>query len=187
MTQTPSQAPETERRKDTTPVAAPADVNQIPIELTQDHCQRSDQRVMIIRSRPLCLLLLGFFILGCTASRAQTPTRDEQGVLRGSVAYRERVALPPDAVVEVWLIDVSPLIVPLALIAETTVPSQGRQVPIPFELRYDPKKIQPDHIYGVKAAIRSAGQILFETTAPRHVITQGNPSQVELWLQRAAP
>jgi len=130
---------------------------------------------------------LGFFFMGCAASPAQTPTRVEQGVLRGSVGYRERVALPPDAVVEVWLVDVSPLILPLALIAETTVPSQGRQVPIPFELRYDPRKIQPDHIYGVKAAIRSAGQILFATTTAHHVITQGNPSQVELWLQRTAP
>ena len=142
---------------------------------------------MITRSRPLGLALFGFFILGCAASPAQTPNRGEQGVLRGSVTYRERVALPPDAVVEVWLIDVSPLILPLALIAETTVPSQGRQVPIPFELRYDQKKIQPDHIYGVKAAIRSAGEILFETTTAHHVITQGNPSQVELWLHRTAP
>ena len=142
---------------------------------------------MIIRSGPLGLALFGLFILGCAASGAQIPTRDQQGILRGSVAYRERVALPPDAVVEVWLLDVSPMILPLALIAETTVRSQGRQVPIPFELRYDPKKIQPDHIYGVKAAIRSAGQILFETTTPHHVITQGNPSQVELWLQRTAP
>ena len=142
---------------------------------------------MITRSRPLSLALLGLFILGCAVSPAQTPTRGEQGVLKGSVAYRERVALPPDAVVEVWLLDVSPLIVPLALIAETTVPSQGRQVPIPFELRYDPQKIQPDHIYGVKAAIRSAEQILFETMTVHRVITQGNPSQVELWLHRRAP
>lgn len=141
---------------------------------------------MLIRSRVLSLALLGSFILGCAAGRAQMPTPDEQGVLRGSVTYRERVALPPDAVVEVWLTDVSPLILALALIAETTVPSQGRQVPIPFELRYDPKKIQPDHIYAVKATIRSAGQILFETATPHHVITKGNPIQVELWLQRAA-
>src|SRR5262245_461093 len=142
---------------------------------------------MIMRSRPQGFALVAFFILGCAASSAHTPTRDEPGVLRGSVSYRERVALPPDAVVEVWLIDVSPLIVPLALIAEATVPSQGRQVPIPFELRYDPKKIQPDHIYAVKAAIRSAGQSLFETQTPHRVITQGNPSQVERWLQRTAP
>jgi putative lipoprotein len=142
---------------------------------------------MIVRSWPLGLALLGVFILGCAASRAQVPTRDQQGILRGSVAYRERVALPPDAVVEVWLLDVSPMILPLALIAETTVRSQGRQVPISFELHYDTKKIQPDHIYGVKAAIRSAGQILFQTTTPHPVITQGNPSHVELWLQRTAP
>jgi putative lipoprotein len=142
---------------------------------------------IVFRSRVLGLALLSSVIIGCAAGPAQMSTPDTQGVLRGSVAYRERIALPPDAVVEVWLIDVSPLIVAQVLIAETTVPSRGRQVPIPFELRYDPKKIQPDHTYAVKAAIRSAGQILFETPTPHPVITKGNPLQAELWLQRAAP
>ncbi len=115
------------------------------------------------------------------------PTPDKQGVLRGSVAYRERVALPRDAVVEVWMTDVSPLILAVPVIAETTVPSQGREVPIPFELRYDPRMIEPDHTYAVKALIRSAGRVLFETTTPYYVITKGSPIQAELWLQRAAP
>ena len=110
---------------------------------------------------------------------------DRQGVVRGTVSYRERVALPPDAVVEVWIADVSPMALAAPLIAETTVLAEGRQVPIPFELSYDASRIVADHVYAVKAAIRTAGQILFAMETEHHVITQGNPTEVELWLVRA--
>jgi putative lipoprotein len=106
-------------------------------------------------------------------------------MLLGSVTYRERVALPSDAVVEVWMTDVSPLILTMAVIAETTVRTEGRQVPIPFELRYDPSRIEPDHGYAVKAVIKSAEQILFQTDEERRVVTKGNPAQVALLLARA--
>ncbi|MGH7430319.1 MAG: META domain-containing protein, partial [Candidatus Methylomirabilales bacterium] len=85
----------------------------------------------------------------------------------------------------VWMTDVSPFILAVPLIAETTVRPEGRQVPIPFELRYDHSRIAPDHTYAVKAAIRSAGRILFLTETAYPVITQGNPTQVDLWLVRA--
>lgn len=50
-------------------------------------------------------------------------------ILSGEVSYRERIALPPDAIliVEVMGIDRS-------LIAEARIPTEGRQVPIPFEI-----------------------------------------------------
>ncbi len=113
-------------------------------------------------------------------------TADSEGVVRGTVVYRERVALPPDAVVEVWITDVSPLILAVPVIAETTVLSEGRQVPLPYELRYDPTRIEPDHDYAVKAVIKSAGRILFTTEAPYQVITKGNPTQIDLQLVREA-
>ncbi len=131
--------------------------------------------------------LLALVLAGCAAYGTHIGgTADAQGVVRGTVAYRERVALPPDAVVEVWMTDVSPLILIQALVAETTVLPEGRQVPLPFELRYDPSRIAPDHDYGVKAVIRSGGRILFQTETAYPVITKGNPTQVELWLVRAA-
>jgi putative lipoprotein len=114
---------------------------------------------------------------------AQAP--GEQGVVKGTVSYRERMALPPDAAVEVWITDVSPLILAQALLAEATIVTEGRQVPILFELRYDPSRIVADHDYAVKAAIRSAGEILFATETGALVITKGNPTDVQLWLTRA--
>jgi hypothetical protein len=49
------------------------------------------------------VIVVGFAFLGCTSPK--TPV--DAGLLTGSVMYRERVALPPDGVVEVKLLDVS--------------------------------------------------------------------------------
>ena len=47
-------------------------------------------------------------------------------MVTGTVDYRERMALPPDAVVEVRLSDVSRQDVAAPVIAETTVLPEGR-------------------------------------------------------------
>ena len=70
---------------------------------------------------------------------ALAPAAD--GVLRGSVTYRERIALPPDATVEVWIVDASPGMMIQAILAQTTVAAEGRQVPIRFELPYPRERV----------------------------------------------
>jgi len=131
--------------------------------------------------------LLGLVLVGCATGGAHvSQTADKGGVVRGIVTYRERMALPPDAVVEVRLSDVSRQDIAAPVIAETTVLPEGRQVPLPFELRYDPSRIQPDRTYAVRATIRSTGRMIFTTDAAYHVITKGNPTQADLWLVRAA-
>jgi hypothetical protein len=100
------------------------------------------------------------------------------------VAYRERIALPPDAVVGVTLSDVSVQDVAAPIVAQTTVVPAGREVPLPFELRYDPKKIQPTRLYAVRATIHSGGRLIFTTDSVRRVITHGNPTHVDLRLVR---
>src|SRR6266498_4184990 len=111
---------------------------------------------MTLRSQ----LVLAGFALGC-APNSQSSA--EGGVVSGTVSYRERMALPPDAVIQVQLSDVSLQDAPAPVIAETTVEPEGRQVPLLFELRYDPKKIDPKRSYAVRAGIRSGGQLLFTT------------------------
>jgi putative lipoprotein len=133
---------------------------------------------MTLRPELMPLLL----VLACAQNSQSSP---ESGLLSGTVAYRERVALPPDALVQVQLSDVSVQDAAAPLIAETTVKPEGRQVPLPFELRYDPKKIDPKRTYAVRATIQSGGQLLFTTTTVTRVITQGNPSRADLMLQSA--
>ena len=129
--------------------------------------------------------LLGLVLAGCMAS-GNTQSDVKQAAVTGSVAYRERMALPADAVVEVRLSDVSRQDVAAPVIAETTVMPAGRRIPIPFELRYDPVKIEPKRTYALRATISSAGRMMFTTTNSYPVITRGNPTKVNLMLERVA-
>ncbi|MEZ0333391.1 MAG: YbaY family lipoprotein, partial [Gemmatimonadales bacterium] len=112
-------------------------------------------------------------------------TPKETKAVTGTVAYRERIALPADAVIQVQLSDVSRQDAPAQVIAETTFTAAGRQVPFPFELRYHPDRIEPNHTYAVRATIRGEGRLLFTTDAAHHVITRGNPGEVSLMLVSA--
>ncbi len=62
-----------------------------------------------------------------------------QAAVSGTVFYLQRIALPPDASVAVKLVDISKQDVPAVTIAEQKITPRG-QVPIPFELQYDPAK-----------------------------------------------
>jgi putative lipoprotein len=80
------------------------------------------------------------------------------------VTYRLRIALTPEAVVQVELRDVSGQDVEAPLIAKRVIEKPG-QVPIPFSLDYDPSLIEPGHAYAVSARITDRGQLQFVTDA----------------------
>ncbi len=121
--------------------------------------------------------------LACTGNSQVTP---QTASVTGTVAYRERLALPPDAVVQVQLTDVSRQEVAAPVVAETTITTAGRQVPLPFELRYDPARIEANRSYAVRATIRSEERLLFTTATAIPVLTRGNPGRVALTLVQAA-
>jgi putative lipoprotein len=145
---------------------------------------------MIFRSW-LTALALAAIVCGCAGRNNQdTPeglAGSSESVVRGSVAYRERMALPEDAEIEVWITDISPIVQAVPIVAQTTVKADGRQVPIAFELPYERERIDPEHTYAVKSVIRSGGEVLFETPDPQPIITQGNPKEVNLMLAKASP
>jgi len=86
------------------------------------------------------------------------------GKLSGSVAYRQRSALPPTAVVEVSILDVAKMDAPARSIATTRIPTEGRQVPIPFELSYPADRPGTHADYAVQARIEDGnGRLLFIT------------------------
>lgn len=124
------------------------------------------------------------FLAGLMACAHVGGKPKEGGLVAGTVAYRERIALPDSAVVLVELSDVSRQDA-ARVVADTSFVTGGRQVPLPFELQYDPRTIEPDHRYALRATIQSAGQPLFATDTAYHVITRGAPNKVELVLVRA--
>ncbi|WP_343518274.1 YbaY family lipoprotein [Sphingomonas sp.] len=73
--------------------------------------------------------------------------------LTGTVAYRERIALPADSRLIVSIDDVSLADAPSVTIAQNQIVTAGQQVPISFALSYDPAKIEPGRSYAVSARI----------------------------------
>jgi putative lipoprotein len=103
----------------------------------------------------------------------------------GTVTYRERMALPPDAELEVTLADVSRTDAPAVVVGKQVIRTAGKSVPIPFEIQYRESEIDPRHTYHIQARISRAGKALFISDQPYRVLTNGVPGQVELILKKA--
>jgi putative lipoprotein len=137
-------------------------------------------QIMLLRSGFLSLLLL---IVASTASGGGTPptaTSNELAVT-GTLSYRERITLPPDAVVLVQLRDVSLMDVAAKLISEQVIMPE-HSVPIPFSLPYTAEDIDERMTYSVFASIRSGGRLLFITDRSYQVLTRGKSNHVKLIL-----
>jgi uncharacterized lipoprotein YbaY len=138
------------------------------------------------KSNTLSIAALGVLLLAaCTpgainATKPAGPSAPASAVT-GIVTYLQRSALPPTAVIEVQLQDVSRADAPAEVISTQTIEANGQQVPFPYELKYDPTKIDPAHRYSVRATIKDGGQLLFTSTTINPVITNGAPtSNVEI-------
>ena len=102
-------------------------------------------------------------------------------MVTGTVSYRERIALPPDAVILVQLRDVSLQDVAARLISEQIIKPE-HSIPIPFALPYTPADIDERMTYSVFASIRSGDRLLFVTDRSYQVLTRGQSDHVELVL-----
>ena len=73
--------------------------------------------------------------------------------LSGTVTYRARIALPPDAVIRVRLDDASRPDTTTAPIAEQIISTGGRQVPIAFELPVADSLLSPTGRFALRALL----------------------------------
>ena len=130
---------------------------------------RANFRIMKIQLIKFGLLLsLAFLLVACSGADGATVT--------GVVTYHQRIALPDDAVVMVRIQDVSIMDVAAKVIGEEVIQTNGAQVPIPYDVAYDPDEIDGRHRYSMAARIEdSAGQLLFISDTNTPVITNGNP------------
>ena len=89
--------------------------------------------------------------------------------LRGTVTYLQRSALPNDSEVRVRLIDTASN----EVIDQTSVNTNGRQVPIPFELNYNNARVNLQRTYGLEAEILTNGTVTFRTERPETIQLRG--------------
>lgn len=117
-------------------------------------------------------MLFGMTLMGCqsTASDMQT-TAPTMKTIEGTLAYRERIALPSNAVITVTLQDVSLADAPAKVLAKQQFESDGAQVPFDFSLSYNSAEIQANHRYSVSARIEVDGKLRFVTDTMNAVIT----------------
>ncbi|EPS0983156.1 YbaY family lipoprotein [Vibrio vulnificus] len=127
-------------------------------------------------------VFFGALLAGCQTSE---PLVKDQGIqtISGTVFYRERMALPEDAAVTLVLEDVSLADAPAKVIAKHKFITNGKQVPLSFDLAYDSKKIIANHRYNVRARIEVNGRLRFISDTIVPVITdEANTHNVEIMV-----
>ena len=97
----------------------------------------------------------------------------QQPSVTGTINIRQRIALPPDAVLTVTLSDASLADAPARVLSQKAVRTEGKQAPFNFALPYNPADIQPNARILLSAAITVNGQLMFITDTVQTVINQG--------------
>lgn len=126
----------------------------------------------------LVKVCLAFGAIAVFASLAPVAAR-AAGRISGTVTSLARIALPPQAVVLVSLRDVSLQDAPSVEIASTEI-RPTHQPPLPFVLRYDPRRIHPAHTYSVSARVLVDGRLAFISTRMYPVLTRGGARRVDI-------
>jgi len=140
---------------------------------------------MTRRSRMIgaTLSMVGWLAACSTTSAVPVDGGPSMSTVTGTVTYRERIALPPTAVIKVQLVDVSRADAPAVVIGEQITQAAGKQVPFSFEIPFDPARIEASHTYAVQARIEQDGKLRFISDRHYAVITRGAPTHVDIVLR----
>ena len=112
-------------------------------------------------------------------------TNFSSDVIQGSVSYREKIALPPSAYLEIVLADISMADATYIALNKKRISNLG-QVPIFFEISYDRRQIIENHSYAVSAKIIDQGALLFISDQAYLVITKNSSKEILMVLKRVA-
>lgn len=140
-----------------------------------------------MKSRRSLIALIAVCVLASACAKKLQPDNLPalSGYVSGSVAYRERIALPPDAKVIVSLEDVTRTGKSGSFVAQQTI-RPSAQVPIPFSLRYIPAAIDRSHRYAITASILDVQDGVIWTTEEPVAISFNEPEKpITILLQRA--
>jgi putative lipoprotein len=110
------------------------------------------------------------------------PAEPVMAAVTGTVWYRQRIALPENAIINVQLQDVSLQDVAATVLAEQIIEAAGRQAPFAFELEYDASTIDERSTYAISARITVDGDLWFINTTHHPVLTHGHPSHIDVMV-----
>ncbi len=141
------------------------------------------REIVIRRPPPWVIALLLAFIGGQGVASAQEQAKLE---VVGQASYRERIALPPQAVFSVRIEDVSLADAPAKLMAEEVRPLGRTQVPLAFKLTVPKEQVDPRHRYSLRATIHVDGQLRFASTQSYPVLSTKATGPLQVLLQSVA-
>jgi putative lipoprotein len=113
-----------------------------------------------------------------TPAPSPNPSEATQPVIQqpnvsGTAWIRQKVALPPDAVLTVTLSDASLADAPSKVLAQKVTRTEGKQAPFSFVLPYNPADIQPNARILLSAAVTINDKLVFITDTVQPVINNG--------------
>ncbi|MRG30496.1 YbaY family lipoprotein [Enterobacter cancerogenus] len=112
-----------------------------------------------------------------TATPGGVSTLSQQTIkqpnVSGTVWIRQKVALPPDAVLTVTLSDASMADAPSKVLAQRAVRTEGKQAPFSFVLPFNPSEVQPNARILLSAAVTINDKLVFITDTVQEVINKG--------------
>lgn len=121
--------------------------------------------------RRAMLALLAFVAAAPLAACAGGP----QESVSGTINYRERLALPSDAVLVVRLLDATRGDMAAYTVAEQRMVASP--IPARFDVRYRYGDINPSGTYYLQAQIEQGGRVLFINDQNYSVITRNSPNR----------
>ncbi|WP_165495808.1 YbaY family lipoprotein [Marinobacter halodurans] len=105
--------------------------------------------------------------------------------IEGTVTYRERMMLPPDAQVTVALEDVSLADAPAEPVADMQFRAEGAP-PWSFTLSYEPDQVIEGRHYNLRAKVTLDDRLLFMSTEAHPVELPGDTGPVAILVSRAS-
>lgn len=120
-------------------------------------------------------IILSLLLAAC----AQVGSRPDAGVT-GTASAPPGMTLPDSVSLRVVLMDVS-VDSGAEPVAEVTI--DDARLPARFALGYDPRAVDETHWYLLQAQLTGNGRLLLLTDEEHAVVTQGNPSHVDMVLQ----
>lgn len=120
---------------------------------------------------------------GMVAGCASTPAPSGEAFITGSASYRERLALPDNAVFEAVLEDVSRADARAVVLGQQRIGPAGNP-PYTLRIAYDPRKIEASGRYAVRTSIRVNDQLWFVQDQAAPVLQTPGDNRVEVVLKR---
>jgi uncharacterized lipoprotein YbaY len=142
---------------------------------------------------PLVLLVAAYTSSAPASPSAEAPQSlptsapAQHTAVKGTLTYREVLALAADARIIVQLLDISGVDGTEVVLAEQTIEPAGHPIPLEFEVGFDPASIMPNGVYVMSANMVADGKVLYGTTTRPNVITQGHPTMINLVMARVDP